>query len=247
MVQGHRMFLATEGKYPPIRMAMGQYEEETTQLFERLVRPGMTIFDIGAHVGYYSLLAAKLAGPTGRVHSFEPDPDNYSLLTKNVEENAYTTITAINQGAAADSGVRELFISGLDNGRHSIYRQDLPQKGSVPISTTTVDEYWISQGSPTVDLVKMDVEGAELDVFKGMEALLDGCRDIKLIVELNPALLKSAQVEPAELLNLIRSKGFSLCPVQPGTEMANLLDHEITPLIDRLYASQDSVNLYCCR
>jgi len=241
------MFLATKGQYPPIRMALGQYEPETTRLFERLIKPGMAVLDIGAHVGYFSLLAAKQAGPSGRVFSFEPHPDNYSLLIKNVKENAYETITTVNQGASATSGNSTLHQSRLDNGRHSIYRQDLLQQGSVPISTTSMDDFFGVIDWPKIDLVKIDVEGAELDVLSGMAGLLERCRDIRLIVELNPVSLEQAQVEPISLPKTLESLGFVLHMVDSLSEPSKLHGHELRPLIDRLYSSGDSVNLYCFR
>jgi len=69
-VEGHRLVLASNGKYPPIRMAMGEYETETTQLFQDHIKPGMSILNIGAHAGYYTLLAARLADSGARIFSF---------------------------------------------------------------------------------------------------------------------------------------------------------------------------------
>ena len=69
-VEGHRMVLASKGKYPPIRMAMGEYETETTRLFQDHIKPGMSILDIGAHAGYYTLLADRLTDSGARVFSF---------------------------------------------------------------------------------------------------------------------------------------------------------------------------------
>jgi len=63
VVNGHRMILGSNGGYPPISMVAGRYEIETTRLFERLLKPGMVVVDVGAHVGYYSLLAARQVGP----------------------------------------------------------------------------------------------------------------------------------------------------------------------------------------
>jgi FkbM family methyltransferase len=228
-------------------MAMNEYEQETTELFSDCVETGMSILDIGAHVGYYSLLAAKLAGPTGKVISFEPDPDNYSLLLRNIEENGYTNITAVNQGITSTTGVGTLILSGLDNGRHSIYHHGLPEKGSVSISTTSVDDYFGALGWPTVDLIKMDVEGAELEVLLGMTGLLDRSHNIKLIMELNPVLLKNADVEPKSLLTRIESLGLTLHQVRSGVAPQRLQSSEMGPLIDRLFSSQDSINLYCTK
>lgn len=247
MVNGHQMYLATEGKYPPIRMVLGQYEEETTRVFERSIKEGMSILDIGAHVGYYSLLSAKLSGPTGKVFSFEPDPDNYSLLIRNIKANSYNTITPINKGVASASGKRTLYLSRLDNGRHSVYLQDSLQNGSVSITTTTMDDFFGALNWPTVDFVKIDVEGAELEVLNGMTGLLERCPKIKIIMELNPQLLKQGNTEPISLVQRLQSLGFSLKQISSENEAITLQVHEFEPIIQRLHAESDSINLFCVK
>jgi FkbM family methyltransferase len=246
-VNGHTMYLATKGKYPPLRMALGQYEEDTTRLFTECIKSGMTVLDIGAHVGYYSLLAAKLSGSGGRVISFEPDPDNYSLLVKNISENGYETITAVNKGVAANSGAGTLYISRLDNGRHSTYRDNAPSNNSISITTTSIDDFFSALEWPTVDLVKVDVEGAEMDVLNGMTGLLERCPNIRLVMELNPVLLKKAGVDPQAMMASLESQGFTLHQLMPEDEPAVLKSSDSGRLIAGLLANQDSINLYCTR
>ena len=114
-IHGHTMYLASSGSYPPLDMAMGRYEPETTRLFKETVKPGMVVVDIGAHVGYYTLLAAKQVGPDGKVYAFEPEPGNHALLLKNIGMNGYdnvvatpTTVAPLVGSAACPSWARAL-------------------------------------------------------------------------------------------------------------------------------------------
>jgi tRNA G37 N-methylase Trm5 len=94
IVHGHKMLLASHG-YPPLQMVNGAWERDTVRLFERILRAGDVVVDIGAHVGYFTLIAARSVGPEGRVYAFEPDPENYALLVRNIELNGYQNIMPI--------------------------------------------------------------------------------------------------------------------------------------------------------
>ena len=129
VVQDHRMYLASPGQFPPADMALDRYEPETTGLLQRVIEPGMVVVDVGAHVGYYALLAAKRVGPQGKVYAFEPDPTNYALLLKNIELNGYRNILTTGEAVSDRVGTATLYLAGLDTGRHSLFRHGLPQRG----------------------------------------------------------------------------------------------------------------------
>src|ERR1017187_7387482 len=96
VVDGHKMFLSAANAPSLIfvnSVLHDQYEPETKILLSNIIRPGMTFLDVGAHVGHYTLLAARLVGPTGHVYAFEPEPENYAILTKNIALNGYTNVT----------------------------------------------------------------------------------------------------------------------------------------------------------
>ena len=246
-VHGHRMLLAAPGSYPPVAMATGKYEEETTRLFERILKPGMAVLDVGAHVGYYSLLAARHVGPTGKVYSFEPEADNYELLLKNIELNGYTNIHAVNSAISNLVGSRTLFLTSLDSGRHSTYRHGLQERGEVAVDTSTLDAFLESLGWPTVDLVKVDVEGAEMDVLAGMERLLGGANDLALILEFNPCLLQNAGVDPLKFLDQPISRHFRVSIIDDRQGIRPLGELDAPDLIAELLRNESSVNLYCSR
>jgi len=246
-LHGHTMYLALSGRYPPLDMAMARYEPGTTRLFQEIVKPGMMVVDIGAHVGYYTLLAAKLVGPTGKVYAFEPEQDNHAILLKNIELNRYDNVAAARMAVSDRRGSSTIYLTALDSGRHSMYRHGLPERGSAPVETTTVDSFLESEGWPRVDLIKIDVEGAEVDVLDGMPQLLEKSGQLKLIVEFNPALLQSAGVAPLQFLGRLASPGWRVYLIDDAKGPLPLAEGDAPSLADRLLAAENSVNLFCTR
>lgn len=246
-IRGHSMYLASQGSYPPHGMAMDTYEKETTRLFEDFIKPGMSIIDVGAHVGYYSLLAARHAGPEGRVYAFEAEPSNFDLLTRNIELNEYQNVVASNCAISNRVGSSTLFLTGLDTGRHSIYKHDLPQSGTVEVNTTTLDAFMEPMGWPRIDLLKVDVEGAEIDVLEGMDQLLRMSESLNLIMELNPVLLQGAGASTAVLLERLAASGFSIHYVDEKKGILRLDASAQSSMASELLKSGGSVNLFCTR
>ena len=244
-VRGHLMVLSAPGRYPPVAMAMGKYEEQTTSLFERTLKPGMVILDVGAHVGYFSLLAARLVGSEGKVFSFEPDPINYELLVQNIELNGYTNISAANSAVGDKLGSLTLFQTALDSGRHSTYHHGLPENGSVEVNVSTLDAFLDARDWPDIDLVKVDVEGAEMDVLRGMAELLERSPGLKLIMEFNPALLQSAGVPPSDMIKELQSRGFTLSCIYEKRGVIPIDQLDVQNLVAELLRGDNSVNLYC--
>jgi FkbM family methyltransferase len=207
----------------------------------------MTVVDVGAHVGYFSLLAARQVGPTGKVFSFEPDPINFELLERNINLNGYTNITAVNAAVADAVGSRTLFQTTLDSGRHSTYHHGLPESGSVEVDTWTLDAFIETKDWPVIDLVKVDVEGAEVDVLNGMAGLCERMPNIRLIIEFNPALLESAGVESFAFLERLASLGFNVTCINEQQGVIPLEEPSIKDLVTGLLRDGSSVNLYCSK
>lgn len=246
-LHGHAMYLAPSGSYPPLDMAMARYEPGTTRLFQETVKPGMVVVDIGAHVGYYTLLAAKQVGPTGKVYAFEPEPGNHTILLKNIGMNSYDNVVATPMAVSDQTGSSTLYITALDSGRHSVYHHGLPEKGIATVETTTLDVFLESEGWPSIDLIKIDVEGAEVAVLDGMNQLMEKNSDLKLIVEFNPALLQNGGVAPIEFLERLASPGWSVKIIDEVSGLSTLTESDGPTLVDRLLSADSSVNLFCTR
>jgi len=235
----------------------GQWEPYESQLMANLLRPGMTFIDVGAHVGYYSLLAARAVGPTGQVIAFEPSPDNYALLTENIElNNLAHTIRAENVALDERSGERSLYLSTFNTGDHRIYStlsdddqmfNAGAQRNSVRVSVRSLDEYLSERNIGSVDMIKIDVQGAEMAVLSGMRKTLSSNPNIILFTEFWPHGLSRFGTNAQTLLSfLIEEVGFSLFHILPGVQRLE----RIEPL-HFLSIAQDldplqQVDLLCC-
>jgi len=158
----------------------GTWEPEVISAVSETVQPGMTVIDIGAHIGYYSLLFAKLVGPSGRVFSFEPLPGNFELLQKNVQLNHLQNIHLRNQAVYSRS--ERITITVPDDqpnpGSGSLYQCNGAKQYHV--DATSIDDF-CKEGSLCLDVLKMDVEGAEYDVLLGASSTIKRCQPILLI------------------------------------------------------------------
>ncbi|MQF67523.1 FkbM family methyltransferase [SAR202 cluster bacterium AD-802-F09_MRT_200m] len=244
-VQGHQMVLASGDGRPSIGMVTGVFEEGTTRLFQRLLKPGMLVVDVGAHVGYYTMLAAKQVGPTGKVYAFEPDPDNYAALLKNIELNGYRSVVAIQKAVSDRVGDAQLYLSATVSGNHSMYHHGTPERGSLPIETTTMDTMLEELGWPQVNLVKIDVEGGETAVLDGMVQLLSSTARFNLILEFMPAFLHNAGVPQRQFLDKLASTYPQIYFIDEGNEPVLISVGDGSVLVDRLLAGEQSGNLLC--
>ena len=163
-VEGIKFYLDSKSTIAQYLMLAGSYEKGTTRLFRDLVKEGMVVLDIGANVGYYSLIVAQLVGEKGAVFAFEPAPDNLALLARNIKVNGFSNITPVPKAVSNKTGKGRLFL-GNDTVSHSMYERH--EKGSIEIEVTSLDVFMENINRP-VDLVKIDVEGSEMRVLEGM-------------------------------------------------------------------------------
>ncbi len=183
----------------------GEYEPLTTQLLEQLLQEGMTFVDIGAHVGLFTLPAAMWVGKSGRVVAFEPHPDNFSLLEQNIANNNLPVKVEAVQSAVSDvSAPVNLHTSKFNTGDHQLFHQG--NRNTIEVKCTTIDKYF-PKGA-TIDVIKMDVQGAEAAAFRGMTRTLDENKNIQIIWELSPAQLRDAGTTASELLDWLEALGF---------------------------------------
>ncbi len=168
-LRGKRWLPASGGKL--LRVLTGSYEPEQTALFGSLIRPGDVVVDVGAHVGYYTLLAATLVGPRGHVYAFEPAPANYAFLTGHVRKNRCANVTPVDS-AVGDHRGEVRFEYGTGSGTGHVSAQ-----GQLVVPMVTLDEFARERGL-RCQAVKIDVEGAEVAVLEGAREMLHATKPI---------------------------------------------------------------------
>ena len=205
-VHGHKMFL---DRRDSLDLSVNQvYEPFETELVQRLIKPGDTVLDIGANIGYYTLLFARLVGSSGKVFAFEPDPENFALLKRNVEINGYQNVTLVNAAVSRQSGELKLYLSSENKGDHRIYAsgEDRP---SIEITAVALDDYFMSN-PVKVNFIKMDVQGAEGQVMQGMECLLERGSAGQIIFEFWPLGMRRAGDEAKDVVKQLIRHGFTI-------------------------------------
>ena len=192
---------------PRIRLSVVAGNIRLHRLIDAAARPGATVVDVGANIGYNTVYASRRVGAAGRVVAVEPAADNVRILRENVAANALDNVVVHAVAAGRAPGVRNLFLRGDTSAVNSFFRE------SVYASVTGVESVRVVPVDDLVegdaDLVKIDVEGAELDVLAGMARLLRNPR-IQLIVEWHPGLQEAAGRAADELPRFLLERGFTL-------------------------------------
>ena len=206
----------------------GYYESNSVHLIEKLLTPGMVFLDIGANIGQYSLVASRCVGPNGQVHSFEPDPETFRWLTRNVRLNQLKNIP-LNQVALFDeTGKKDLYLATpQDTGSNSFAMPWTFSGETCEVSCMTLDEYLKERRIDRVDVVKIDVEGSELPALMGgAECLFKSKNNPILLVEFEEKRQQAFGKSCAALAEFLTKNGYALFrswtpipePYVPGPE-----------------------------
>ncbi len=171
----------------------GAWEPHVTGVFSGLLSPGDVFVDVGAHVGYYTLLGSRLVGPHGHVYAIEPASATYVELRRNLELNEVSNVTALNLAAGAADGRGILYDGTPGNAGQASMQKPASTSDDVTIRTSEVDVLRVAsvvapEHHSRLRLVKIDVEGFEFDVLRGLEPLLDAGARPALLMELHPRL-----------------------------------------------------------
>lgn len=217
------------------------FEPTTTRVFRQSVRPGAVVLDVGAQFGYFSLLAGKLAGPRGHVIAVEPVGDNLELLRRNVEFNALSDRVEIESRGLSDRRETLSMFIYQESDSHALYRSpDAKVRDEIEVELIPGDE--LTEGKP-VDVIKIDVEGHEERVLRGLQETIAASRGLVLIAEYAPAYLERGGTDPAEYLEYIRSMGFKVQVIYEETGQTGPFTEKVLEGL----GPRPNVNLLCTK
>lgn len=184
---------------------LGYSEPETAHFVRQFLKPGMVFWDVGAHIGEYSLLASRVVGPTGHVEAFEPQSDAFAWLTANISTNHLANI-APHESAVADTTQTRAFTVVKEP---SLSHLAVGESMGVPVSTTTLDCI-MAKSERTPHMVKVDVEGAEMLVLLGARNLLPlPCGEAPVwLMEYSPENCAQFGYSANDLLTLFLDHGY---------------------------------------
>jgi len=175
--------------YPKMLIGDGRkYTPAETLSFKSLIKEGMTVVTVGAAVGYYTLVAARLVGPKGKVYAFEPFPEAFGLLTKNVERSGYKNVIMVNEAVADYVGFTNLYLLDSNPLGNSL-SQSRETVNYIEVPTTTLDAYF---GNEKIDVIRSVAEGSDMMIVKGM----------RQVIKNNPNLVVQIEVDPSSLAGL---------------------------------------------
>lgn len=220
----------------------GVWEPHVTSLILRRVRPGMHAVDIGANVGYHTLLLASRVMPHGRVTAFEANPHNFELLQRSLVISGMQFVTTAVPQALVDRPQKvTLETSTFCPGSSSLYT--LPSMyafGGVTryeVDGTTLDDY-LANGDARVDFIKLDVEGAEPLVFQGMQACIARNPQLEIVLEFNRERFAASGHDAAGFLHMLHDLGFRFAEIGSRGQLhsrnvSQVLEREFTDLLLR--------------
>ena len=238
LVNGFRMHLPDDCFYT---YALSDYEPSVTKAVLSLIRSEDIVIDIGANVGYYTLLAARQVGNVEEVYAFEADPDNFNILTENIALNSFANVTPVRKAVSNRTGKTKFYIK--DSMSHSLCDHTvLPTRASITVDTVALDDFICN--CPTevrkrISLIKMDIEGAEPLALEGMAEFLRSKKKLTMISELVPSFYTSNTL--SDYIDQLRSFDFAISVIQE-TGAVPLQDERLQD-VDRVRG----VNLLCSK
>jgi FkbM family methyltransferase len=225
---GFLMDLNLQDWIPQDIFLMGEFEPSTTAVVKKLLRQGDVVVDVGANIGYFSLLFSQCVGSKGHVYSYEPVPQLASALQKNAELNKFKQISLSKLALSDHDGKAQFYVGPVDNSGLSSLRQ--PRNSSIVLDVDLARFDEIFSHAEDVALIKIDVEGAELAVLRGMEGYLRNKRP-NILVEVTNKFLNEMGDSEQSLLAYLKNLGYHCYVI--GEARVELLQSQKQPLPDQ--------------
>ena len=185
------------------------YEKSESHFIKSICYEGMNILDIGANIGYYTALFSQLAGDRGSVIAIEPDLESYKYLSKSINSFNYKNVLSFRIAASDIKQKLPLFISKENRGDNRLYSTNQKRK-TIMVDCLTVDELLEENKIENLDLIKIDVQGYEPKVLKGMLNIVRSSKKLILLSEFWPEGILQAGESPKEFLTMLRKMQFQL-------------------------------------
>ena len=238
---GHLLYVEPHDRAVGARLRRrGVWAAAETALCKREIKPGMQVLDVGANIGYFTLLFARLVGPSGHVHAFEPEPRNLELLQRNIARNSYTNVTAVPKAVSRTSGRQRLYKSPDNLGDHRL-AHGTAGRAAIDVSVVTLDAFL---GDARVDFIKLDIQGAECAAVQGARQLIARSAPLCLITEFWPAGMRAFGDDPEQYLQELSALGFGIAVIAPGAR-PELISLDGAAALHELVQRNREVDLFC--
>lgn len=240
IVQGNKMFL-DPGDSLDLSIR-GVYGELDTKIVKNEIKSGDVVIDVGANIGYYTLIFANLVGKTGKVIAFEPETKNFELLKKNIAINKLTNVVLEQKAVSNKTGKVKLFLANSGIVGHHIN----PKEGTenfIEIDSISLDDYLQKNDFTTkIDFLKIDVEGAELKVLEGAKTILQN-QNLKIFTEFNREAIRKLGMDPKYFLSLLTNYDFKF--FLPNYKLDNISKTNVDELLNSDETILENLNILC--
>ena len=186
----------------------GIWEPALTYWVRRRIKPGDVFIDIGANIGYYTLLASKLVGKHGKVISIEASPRIFESLKNNLARNYIQNVKALNLAVSDSEGTVKVYFGGHGNCGETSILEQVGMEFEGEVKSIRLDTILISEELDKIRIVKIDVEGAEFSVVDGMHELLHKCPKVDVLIEINPERLATQGKTAESIFKIFEQAGY---------------------------------------
>lgn len=192
----------------------GTYEPVETQLVISSLNEGDRFVDVGANIGWYTIIASKKVGQSGNVLAFEPDPRNFELLKQNCELNDLPNVVLINKALSDKSSSEFLYRSPTNFGDHRLYASG-EDREKVVVATLTLDSFIEGRGLKNIQTIKIDTQGSEPKILRGMQRYIQGEKPV-IFLEFWPYGIYKNQESVFDILAFIEKNGYEVYQIRNG-------------------------------
>lgn len=248
--KGFNLFLNPDDETITDSLVYGGYEEHELHLIKKLIKSGDVILDIGANIGLFTVNCALATGATGKVFSFEPEPINFSFLKKNIALNKVNNVVPFQMAVSSSDGECVFYVNPKNKGDHRMFG-DKAHTSTITVPMTSIDSA-LKDLDVKVNIIKMDIQGAEMQALIGMKETLSAADSPCLLIEFWPYGLKISGSDPSRLLALLESYGFKFYMIDESTN--KLCQKNVAEILSLAncdksddYRFEDYINLLCVK
>jgi FkbM family methyltransferase len=216
--EGFRLIVDGTSQTGRIAYATGDYEPRTTRIMRALIKAGDTVVDVGANIGYFTIVGARATGPAGHVEAFEPVPEIRRALGANLQLNAITNVTVHDQALSDRTGTTHFYLAPQEDSGLGSLRQ-LDNGVTIDVQQVSFDDWW--QQRSRVAVIKIDVEGGELLVLRGMKQCLQRDRP-DILLEVTDSYLHGLGTSADELIELLLAADYRVYEVPDAGPLVRL-------------------------
>ena len=219
------------------------YESLSTLMFHRSVKENDVILDIGANEGYYTIRGSKLVGEKGKVFAFEPDLKNYCKLKDNIETNGSKNVKIFSEACYNKNTYKKFYLNNVNTGDHKLYNDGI-NGNWITVKCVKLDNYFTKQ---KINFIKIDTQGAEVRVLKGLEKTINRNKYIKMLVEYYPRAIRKMKDKSIDLLKLLTKYEFHIWYVNRSKKKLIPITNIIEFDNKYKFTKRGDLNLFCIK